>query len=70
MNSAARTLPLDVSPAERDRILANGLAFEQTIAIPVTGNLLLRLGVQEDNTGRISTLNLPVEDVRLTSPAK
>ncbi len=70
VNSAALTAPVDVTADDFDRIDHTGMAFEQTVAMPATGNFYLRLGVHEINSGRIGVLAIPTELIRLSPAVK
>jgi VWFA-related protein len=54
------------APADRlEDILTSGVTFDQTIAIPVSGNFFLRTGVQEVSTDRIGIVEVPTEAIKL-----
>ena len=53
------TLNIDLDPARYNFILQNGIAFRQQLPLK-TGKYRLRLGVSDDTSHRIGTLDMPV----------
>jgi hypothetical protein len=53
------TLNIDLDPARYSFILQNGIAFRQQLPLK-TGKYRLRLGVSDDTSHRIGTLDMPV----------
>jgi VWFA-related protein len=71
-NSLSYTSHVQVSPNQLEDILINGLTFDQTIAIPVSGNPLpgqffLRAGVADLAAKHIGALEIPTEQIKLPS---
>jgi VWFA-related protein len=72
-NSIAYTANIQIAAGQIEDIQANGITFDQTIAMPVPGNpipgyFFLRAGVDELSTGHIGTLEVPVEWIKPTPP--
>jgi hypothetical protein len=59
-------LNADLDPARFNFILHNGIAFQQRLTL-APGKYRLRLGVMDDTSHRIGTIDMPVS-VGLTNP--
>ena len=59
-------LNLDFDPAEYQAILNNGVAFTQQLVLP-PGRYRLRLGVSDETSHRLGTLDMPVEMVAVVA---
>ena len=67
-NSIDYTAHIDVNPTQYAQIMAKGLNYDQTIAIPITelkDNFFLRAGVHELPTNRIGAIEIPSEWIKL-----
>ena len=69
-NSVSITAHIQVSAANLEKIMAAGVTFDQTIAMPVVSNPLpenffLRVGVGEASTGHVGAIELPAEWIEL-----
>jgi VWFA-related protein len=69
-NSLSTNAHIQIPADDPDNILTLGATFDQTIALPVTGNPLpgsffLRVGVHELATDRIGAIEVPAEWVKL-----
>jgi VWFA-related protein len=64
VNSQLTTAVLNLSEAHYRKMLADGLASRQEIAVPVKGNFFLRVGVHDVASDRIGALEIPVDQVR------
>ena len=72
-NSIASTEQVKVSGDEG--ALAPGITFDQTIALPVSGNpvpgnFVLRVAVDEHSSGRIGAIEIPTEEIKVALPAR
>ena len=70
-NSIATTENIRVSADRIEEALTSGITFDQTIAVPVSGNpvpgnFFLHVGVCERSSNRIGTIEIPAEWVKLT----
>jgi VWFA-related protein len=63
---SAGNLNIDLDPARYDFVLHNGIAFQQRLPL-VPGKYRLRLGVVDDTSHRIGTIDVPVS-VGITNP--
>jgi VWFA-related protein len=69
VNSISATAHIQVSADDLETILASGVTFDQTIAIPAIGNFYLRSGVLEASTGHIGALEVPAAEIKLPPPS-
>jgi hypothetical protein len=69
-NSIATAENIQVSAEGFEQALNSGIAFDQTIAVPVAGNpvpgnFFLHVGVCERSSNRIGTIEVPAEWIKL-----
>jgi hypothetical protein len=64
-NSISFTAHLAIDAQTYARIESAPIAYDQTIAIPASGNFFLRAGVDELSSGHIGAVELPTEAVQL-----
>jgi VWFA-related protein len=72
VNSISTRAHIQFPATSLSQIMASGIVYDQTVAIPVTGNdtasnFYLRVGVNETSTSRIGALEIPVESIHLPS---
>ena len=72
-NGLSSTTHVRVSEDRMEAMQNSGLAFDQTIAVPVAGNpvpgsFFLRVAVNEKSTGNIGAMEIPAEWVKLPPP--
>ena len=68
-NSVSVNSHVQVTDEDLETILASGITFDQTIAMPVVGSFFLRTGVQETSTGSIGALEVPAAWIKLPPQA-
>ena len=74
INTITYTTGINVDGAQLTRLMQTGVAFDQTIAIPVAanpvpGNFFLRIGIHEITTDHIGVVELPAEWIKLPPQA-
>ena len=63
LNSAGGAIAADIPADHYGAVLRSGLRFRQEISVPVEGYSFLRIGVHEQSTNKIGTVELPVAAV-------
>ncbi|HUD22861.1 MAG TPA: VWA domain-containing protein [Acidobacteriaceae bacterium] len=69
-NSVSITAHIQASANDLENLMATGVTFDQTIAMPIADNAMaenyfLRAGVSETSTGHIGALELPADWIKL-----
>ncbi|MFP5235299.1 MAG: VWA domain-containing protein [Acidobacteriota bacterium] len=64
VNSKQTTATFDLSEAEYQKLLKQGLPGLQQIAIPVKGNYFLRIGVHDVASGKVGVLQIAADQLR------
>jgi VWFA-related protein len=64
VNSLLSTAQLELTDATYQKMLRDGFAIRQQIAVPVKGNYFLRLGVHDVAGDQIGALEIPVDALR------
>ena len=65
VNTLEKTAFLDLDEAGYRRLLAEGMALTEKIAVPAKGNYFLRLGVRDVDGDHMGALEIPVDQVKL-----
>jgi hypothetical protein len=68
VNRAGSTVHTDFGASTYAEFLKRPLAFSQDISVPRKGDYFLRVAVQDLNSGRIGTIEVPVESVKNLEP--
>jgi hypothetical protein len=68
VNRAGSTVRTDLSASTYAEFLKRPLAFSQDMSIPRKGEYFLRVAVQDLNSGRIGSMEVPVESVKNLEP--
>jgi hypothetical protein len=68
VNSISATAHIQVSVDDLETILASGVTFDQTIAIPAKGDaaadhFFLRTGVMEVSSGHVGVIEIPADQI-------
>lgn len=67
VNTAEKTVILNLDEAGYRKLLAEGMALAEQIAVPAKGNYFLRLGVRDVDGDHLGALEIPVDQVKLGS---
>jgi VWFA-related protein len=67
-NSVSVTAHIQIPATGLEDIMASGVTFDQTLAVPVAGNFFLRTGVQETSTTRIGAIEVSTDRIQLPPP--
>ena len=65
VNTLEKTVILDLDGAGYRKLLAEGMALTEKIAVPARGNYFLRLGVRDVDGDHMGALEIPVDQVKL-----
>ena len=65
VNTLEKTVILDLDGAGYRKLLAEGMALTEKIAVPAKGNYFLRLGVRDVDGDHMGALEIPVDQVKL-----
>jgi VWFA-related protein len=65
VNTLEKTAFLDLDEAGYRRLLAEGMALTEKIAVPAKGNYFLRLGVRDVDGDHMGALEIPVDQVKM-----
>jgi hypothetical protein len=68
LNSAGGVILADIPADHYAAVLHSGLRFRQEISVPVDGYSFLRIGVYEQSTNKIGSVELPVAYVSNLPP--
>jgi VWFA-related protein len=68
LNQQSNGIKADIPAARYAAIRHKGIQYRQEISVPVKGEVYLRIGVQDETTGHVGALELPIVAVSKLTP--
>jgi hypothetical protein len=63
VNLLTRATRANITPANYEQMLKTGASYEEQVSVPVKGEYFLRIGVEDLFSGKIGTIEVPVDSV-------
>ncbi len=69
-NDISNHAAIGIPPDKYAEVPNRNFVFHQEISIPVRGEYYLRMGIQDNNSGKMGALEIPVAAVEKLAPAR